>query len=94
MDTRTDGPPESLPEIGSPAGMSNFDFSVDPGVEGALRAGDAYTCYAGWNFHGKVWWDGEQFACQVWTYHTPRETIRAATLEELMHAVSSEYGYD
>lgn len=74
--------------------LSNFDFSIDDGVEDSLRSGKFQATYSGWNFNGQVWWDGKNFCCQPWTYHMPNDVIRANSLNELMHAVSSVYGYE
>lgn len=76
--------------------MSNFDHEVDAGAEESLRSREVYGDYAGWNFHGRVWWDraSSEFCCEPWTHHYPRAIIRAATLPELMEAVSDEYGND
>lgn len=88
------GPPEGSEEINSPAGMSNLSFEVEDGVEDALRRGDTYTHYAGWNFNGRVWFADDTFRCQVWQWQVPVATFSADTLDKLMHAVSSEYGYE
>jgi hypothetical protein len=73
--------------------MSNFDHTADMGLDAALRGGKLYAPYAGWNFHGTVWWDGERFACEVWVYGSPREVIRADTLEDIMESASDKYGW-
>lgn len=75
-------------------GLSNFDYSIDRGVEEFLRAepNAVYAPYAAWNFHGRVWFDGQAFQCEVWTYGAPRKVISAETLHDLMFEVSSEFG--
>jgi len=89
------GPPGDYEEWGSPAGMSNMDFTVDAGCEEALRTQRVFTRYAGWNFNGRVWLDAEgSFSCQVWVYGSPVATVRAETLDALMHEVSGEWGYE
>ena len=77
-------------------GMTNFDHSIDAGLDNLLRSNPNKVCvgHAAWNFHGTVWFDGEQFVEEVWTYGSPREVIKAGTIPELMEAVNSEYGYD
>jgi hypothetical protein len=80
-------------EWGGFAGISNCDFSIDDGCEEALRGG-RWTRYAGWNFNGRCWFNGNKFHCQVWRYGTPLEVISADTLKDLMHAVSDVYGYE
>lgn len=86
--------PQEWTEIGGVAGLSNFDFRVEDGIEDALRAGGVWTRYAGWNFNGRVWFCDNDFHCEVWVYGVPREVISRATLVDLIHAVSSEYGYE
>lgn len=77
-------------------GMSNFDNEIREGFEEALRAapGKIYGLHAGWNFNGLVWFDGENFVEQPWTYGTPNAPISAPTLRELMDAVNDRYGWD
>lgn len=77
-----------------PGELSNFDFSIDEGVEDALLARTHRAVYSGWNFNGQVWHDGEQFVCQPWRYHSPCSLHKADTLKELMRSVSGRYGYD
>jgi len=85
-------PWEELPEFDG--AISNFDFSVDAGVEDALRSGKYHCHYAGWNFSGYVWFENDRFKCEVWTYNVPRQVIAAETLDGMMRAVSSQYGYE
>ena len=75
-------------------GMSNFDHQVDEGLAQALTETPIFASYSGWNFHGYVWFEDRQFHCEVWTYNAYRGTVSAATLEEIMEAVSDHYGYD
>lgn len=72
--------------------MTNFDGSIDEAVARVLADGKHYAQYAGWNFCGYVWRDGEQWACEVWTYGSPREVVRAETLQDIMTAVGDTYG--
>ena len=48
-------------------GMSNYDHRIEDWLEPALRAepNGAYAQYTGWDFHARVWFDGEQFAAGV-----------------------------
>lgn len=73
--------------------ISNFDHTVDEGMEEKLKNGQFYGEYAAWNFHGDVWWTGEQFACEIWIYGNHENTIYADTLEEIMKEASDLYGY-
>lgn len=88
------GAPDDFTEIGGNAGMSNFDFAVNGGIEEQLRSEPTWTRYAGWNFNGRVWFADGVFWCQVWVYGTPRATFSADTLHDLMHLVSDQYGYE
>lgn len=74
--------------------MTNVDHSIDDGLEEALKAGSVFGRHAGWNFNGKVWWDGEQFVEEVWRYRTLVATMRAETLRELMTKVNNDWGWD
>jgi hypothetical protein len=76
-------------------GMSNFDHTVDPGLEDDLRAGMRGE-HSAWNFHGEVWFDPDEgvFKEEVSVYGVKRGVLSAPTLEELMRAVSDEYGWD
>lgn len=75
-------------------GMSNFAHVVDDGFEEALRRGAVYGRHAGWHFNGLVWFEDGRFHEEVWCYQAYCETLSAATLEDLMAAVSDKYGYD
>jgi hypothetical protein len=81
-------------EIGAPAGIDNLTRQPDPGIEECLRGGGCWTRYAGWNFNGRVCFDSGLFHCEVWVFGSPRETISAPTLTELMKTVSDKYGYE
>lgn len=76
-------------------GMSNFDHSVDPGMEDDLRAGMRGE-HSAWNFHGVVWFDPDKgvFREEVKVYGAVRGTWSAPTLEELMHEVNDRFGWD
>ena len=77
-------------------GMSNFDGMVDNGMAEALivEPGQVFGRHHGWDFTGRVYFHDGKFHEQVWVYGSPRETISADTLEELMQEVNSKYGYD
>jgi hypothetical protein len=84
---------EALPDSG--LGMSNFDHTIDEGLAEALRNGKRGE-HAAWNFHGTLWYDqqSEEFCELVRRYRVPVTVVRARSLEELMSAVNSEYGWD
>lgn len=86
------GPPDEYDETA--LGMSNFDGSIDDGLAETLRANPVFARHAGWEFNGRVWWDGGVFREQVWRYHQPIATYSAATLRELMGAVNDAHGWD
>lgn len=75
-------------------GMSNQYHEIDDGFEDALRSrpNEVYGYYAGWDFNGRVWFDGEKFNCEVWHYREIQEVISALTLRDLMEAVSDKWG--
>ena len=75
-------------------GMSNFDHSIDEGLEKALQKGKCYAQYAGWNFCGEVYWGKKEqiYICEVSRYNIWVDTIQADTLEEIMEKVSEKYG--
>lgn len=86
---------EQLDTVWSDHGMSNFDQSVDDGLEADLRAG-MRARHSAWNFNGQVWYDGtaDVFREEVSVYHVVRAEHSAATLEELMRVVNDEFGWD
>jgi len=75
--------------------MSNFDHSIDEGLEADLRAG-MRGVHSAWNFNGQVWYDADAglFREEVWVYHVLAAERSAATLEDLMRVVSDEFGWD
>lgn len=74
--------------------MSNFDHVIDEGMEEELKESPKLGNYAGWNFHGDVFYWNNQFHCIVMVYHSLREVISANTLSEIMEEVSEKYGYE
>jgi hypothetical protein len=73
--------------------MTNFDHTIDRVVEAQLRKREHFAQYSGWEFCGYVWLEeGDRWACEVWRYNTPREVVRAETLEAIMDEVSNKYG--
>jgi hypothetical protein len=79
----------------SDKGMSNFDHSIDPGMDEDLRAGMRGE-HTAWNFHGQVWYDPAEgaFKEEVSVHKAVRGVLSAPTLEELMDEVNAEYGSD
>jgi len=72
--------------------MSNFDHAVDDGTEELLRQGECYCGYAGWDFHGRVWFEAGLFRCHVNRYREHVATISAETLADIMRQCSDRYG--
>ncbi len=83
---------EQRPE--SEHGMSNFDQSVDDGLEADLRAG-MHAIHSAWDFNGVVWYDPEAavFCEAVRRYHVLVAVVSRPDLRELMHAVNDEWGW-
>lgn len=75
-------------------GMSNFDHSIDDGLEDALQREPVFCRHSAWEFNGQVWWDGSQFREQVWRYHAPIATYAEDTLRELMETVNDNHGWE
>lgn len=85
--------PEHFTEYGLDGVMSNFDHSIDAEVAEHIKGKLLFSRYAGWNFNGKVWWDGS-WKCDVWVHGSCVESIKADTLTEIMQEVCSKYGDD
>jgi hypothetical protein len=77
-------------------GMSNFDDSIDPGFEDALRSspGKVFGLHAAWNFNGKVWFSDGKFFEEVWVYNRIEEILSANSLRELKDLASENFGHD
>ena len=74
--------------------MSNFDHSIDKDIAKKLRETESYADYSAWNFHGTVWYENEQYHCEIWIYHCHENTISNQDLQEIMDEASYEYGND
>jgi hypothetical protein len=75
-------------------GMSNCGHGIEEGLEGVLRAnpGTLWAGYAGWYFHGRVWFKDDLFHVEVWQHRQPVEVLTAATLQGIMDVTCAEYG--
>jgi len=80
-----------------PTGMENFagGGSIHPDMEGTLRSNPlkAFGMHKGFNFEGRVWWDGEKFCEAVYFGHHLKEVVKANSLQALMKAVNDKYGW-
>jgi hypothetical protein len=87
--------PHDWPELGENL-MSNFDHEVNEDVADKLRTTQAVAVYPGWEFNAKCWWDGQnaRYLAAVRRYGTLRGTYAAPTPQDLMRAISMEYGPD
>lgn len=75
--------------------MSNFDHRVNQDVAQALRDGNVVADYPGMNFYARCWvGEDGRFYAAVKRYHVHVATFSAPTPEELMTAVSDEFGWD
>ena len=73
--------------------MSNYDHTIDDGLEDLLRAGNIGT-HNGWDFNGAVFFAEGWFHEEVWQYRAYAGTVSAESLSDLMEAVNSRYGTD
>lgn len=76
--------------------MSNCFHEIESGSEEYLKLNDVYGCYAGWNFHGTVWFDKSNniFKCQVKQYRQHVATIEGNSLSDIMKNVSDRFGWE
>lgn len=76
--------------------MSNLDGEIDDGFAEALQAepGKVFGTHTAWDFYGKVYFMDGKFHEEVWVNRSPRKTISASTLRELMNDVCDYYGHD
>jgi len=82
---------EELPKSSNT--MSNFDLSIDDGMENDLKNG-MRSEHCGWNFYGLVWFEDGKFHEMVKQYRHHVATISADSLPELMESVNSQFGYE
>ena len=75
-------------------GISNFDNSIDDGLEEVLRGRKVYAQHSAWNFCGYVWYDESAFYEEVWIYGKPREILIAESLSDLLKLVNDKYGWE
>jgi len=75
--------------------MSNFDHVIDEDVANQLRErpNEVLATYPAMNCCTYVWFNGEDFTAQIWTYRTPREET-TGSLQDIMDYVCGEYGHE
>jgi len=76
--------------------MSNFDHSIDDGMEDFLKEspGKYVGEHSARDFFGTVMWDDGQFVELVHKYGSIVDTVKAPTLRELMEKVNDKHGWE
>ena len=76
--------------------MSNFDHTVDEGLDKLLRDNEAriFAQHAARDFCGHVWFENGKFHNQVHRRHQEVDELEADTLEELMTITNAKWGDD
>ena len=88
-------PPENFLDLGPwGPGMSNFDHSVDPEIEGVLRKNKMSCRHSAVNFNGDVWYEDGVFHECVNVRHTAVAHYEAPTMRELMTKVNNAHGWE
>lgn len=76
--------------------MSNFDHTIDSGMEQALKdkPNTVYGFHSARNFNGEVFFDrvSNKFVEHVYMFHNHIDTVEANSLQELMNEVNSRHG--
>jgi hypothetical protein len=57
-----------------------------------IKQPDTFGEHCGYNFHGIVWFEDDQYHEEVCVHRNVRGTYHADTLEELVQEVNSKYG--
>ena len=98
MDTKSmDTPirlPENFSEYDGDTLMSNYDNRIEKEIANSIKGKELYGHYSAWDFSGRVWWQNDQWRCEVWCYQSWRQTVSCDTLEQIMEEVMQEYGSD
>jgi hypothetical protein len=90
--------PEGFIDLGPLGpGMSNngpLDGPViDDGLESILREVPVLARHSGWQFHGYVWWSGEEYRELVYQKGKRVASITAPTLCDLLEKVNDRFGW-
>jgi len=72
--------------------MSNFDHCIIEKTANAIKGEKLYSKYPGWNFCGDVWYQDNQWNCDVWCYGICNDSVVADTLEELKEKICKRNG--
>jgi hypothetical protein len=75
-------------------GMSNLDGRCEAWVEPQLRASHVALPYTAWDFFAWVWFEADQFHCEVRQFGAIVGYISAPSLATLMERTSAAYGSD
>jgi hypothetical protein len=73
--------------------MSNFDRTIDKGLEEDLRNGMRGTHAAARFFGQYVWFDNDTFYEQVWVFGEPAAVCSSDSLEDLLRLVNDQFGW-
>lgn len=84
---------EQSARYGAELGMSNFDGSIDEGLDEYLRGGARDARHYAWDFNGELRFEGGLYYEDVYRYGNLIGTVSAASLRELMTAVNDQYGW-
>lgn len=86
-------PPEGFTEEQEDQ-LTNFDYSITPGLADRLRDEEIYCHHFAAEFCGDVWWQNGQFHESVYRFHVFVAHCTAPTLRELMTKVNNEHGWE
>lgn len=73
--------------------MTNLTHKVDKDVENHLRENRVMAGYPGANFNAECWFVEDHFHAAVYVGGKHRATVTAPTPQELMTAVSNDFGW-
>jgi hypothetical protein len=73
--------------------MSNFDHEINYEIAEQLKTTNTFAGYPAWDFFGYVWYENNQYHCEINRYCVHIDTISADKIEEIMEIASEKYGY-
>jgi len=74
--------------------MSNSDHSINQEIADELKTSLSYAGYTACNFYGIVWYENNQYHCEIKRYRCHVDTISSADLIDIMNIASEQYGVD